>query len=157
VCSCIQVWLWTLWPCPIKIISSGDPAKMFSHSSLVIDISGTPPIKLKRGAYICRALLIANHLDQSLWCPIRNTEWKSRHIFYSLFGRWTIVAAAPFYCAIMLKANGFAEPNRHILTFLHPILLCTITYLAPLEMHLNINFNYPISIVSYFFTSVCLL
>jgi hypothetical protein len=26
------------------------------------------------------------------------------------------------------------KPNRHILTFLHPILLCRITYWAPLEM-----------------------
>jgi hypothetical protein len=30
--------------------------------------------------------------------------------------------------------NHFPEPNRHTLDFLHPILLCRITYRAPLEM-----------------------
>jgi len=31
-------------------------------------------------------------------------------------------------CTIMLSQNYFPEPNWHVLTFLHPILLCTITY-----------------------------
>jgi hypothetical protein len=34
-----------------------------------------------------------------------------------------------------VNQNYFPEPNRHILTFLHPILLCRITYWASLEMH----------------------
>jgi hypothetical protein len=82
---------------------------------------------------------------------------RSHVIFITLFSagahRCHLLATAN--CAIMLSQNRFAEPNRHVLTFLHPILLCTITYLAPLEMHLNINFKYPISILLYFFTSVC--
>ncbi len=36
--------------------------------------------------------------------------------------------------AIMQSQNHFPEPNRHTLDFLHPILLCRITYRAPLEM-----------------------
>jgi hypothetical protein len=31
-------------------------------------------------------------------------------------------------CAIMLSQNHFPEPNWRVLTFLHPILLCMITY-----------------------------
>jgi hypothetical protein len=31
-------------------------------------------------------------------------------------------------CAMTLSRNHFPEPNWHILTFLHPILMCRITY-----------------------------
>jgi hypothetical protein len=31
-------------------------------------------------------------------------------------------------CAKMLDQNHFAEPNQHVLTFLHPILMCKVTY-----------------------------
>jgi hypothetical protein len=34
----------------------------------------------------------------------------------------------------MLSQNDFPEPNQHILTLIHPILLCAITYGAPQEM-----------------------
>jgi hypothetical protein len=52
------------------------------------------------------------------------------------------VAAAPFTShtpnfAITLMSQDkkkVPELNRHILTFLHPILLCRITFGAPLEM-----------------------
>jgi len=45
--------------------------------------------------------------------------------------------AAPFtqnskLCNYAKPKNHFPEPNRHILTFLHPIVMCT--YYAPLEM-----------------------
>jgi hypothetical protein len=43
-----------------------DPAKYFSHPSLVIYFFATQPIKLKLGQHIGGGLLIANHLDQSL-------------------------------------------------------------------------------------------
>lgn len=39
-------------------------------------------------------------------------------------------------CAIMRSQNHFLEPNRHMLDFIHPILLCGITYRSPLEMFL---------------------
>jgi hypothetical protein len=38
---------------------------------------------------------------------------------------------------MMLSQIQFPEPNRHILTFFHRILLCRITYWAPLEMLLS--------------------
>jgi len=41
--------------------------KYFSRPSLVIYFFATPPIKLKLGQQIGGGLLIANHLDQSLW------------------------------------------------------------------------------------------
>jgi hypothetical protein len=54
-----------------KNISSGAQyvtlQKYFSHPGLVIYFFATPPIKLKLGRQIGGGLLIANHLDQSLW------------------------------------------------------------------------------------------
>jgi len=41
--------------------------KYFSHPSLVIYCCGTPLIKLKPRQQIGGGVLIANHLDQSLW------------------------------------------------------------------------------------------
>jgi hypothetical protein len=31
-------------------------------------------------------------------------------------------------CAIMLSQSHFLDPNRHVLTFLHPMVQCRITY-----------------------------
>jgi hypothetical protein len=58
----------------------------FSHPSLLIlpiylFFFPVPPIKLKLGWQIGGRLLMANHLDQSLWSPIRNTEEESDHIY----------------------------------------------------------------------------
>jgi hypothetical protein len=41
--------------------------KNFSHPSLFISFTPTPPVKLILGLQIGGRLLIANHLDQSLW------------------------------------------------------------------------------------------
>ncbi len=41
---------------------------------------------------------------------------------------------APLCC----EQNHFPEPNRHVLDFLHLILLCRVTYWAPLEMVLQV-------------------
>jgi hypothetical protein len=91
----------------------------------------TPPIKLKPGQQIGGGLLIANHLDQSLWCA------NQKH--------WVAVISylVHFYkpratCTIMLRQNHFPEPNRHALDFLHLILRCRVTYWAPLEMLLQV-------------------
>ncbi len=43
-----------------------NPAKYFSHPSVVIYFFPTPPIKLKLGLQMGASLLIANHLDQLL-------------------------------------------------------------------------------------------
>ncbi len=47
----------SMWPCK----------NVFTSKFGLFSLFRTPPKKLKRGPYICRALLIANHLDQSLW------------------------------------------------------------------------------------------
>jgi hypothetical protein len=101
--------------------------KCFSHPSLVIYVFATPPIKLKLGYQICEGLLIANHLDESLWWA-NQKHWSISHIF-SVGTHWCLRLSPA-------TANHFPEPNPQILTFLHPILLCRITYWALLEMFL---------------------
>ncbi len=44
-----------------------DRAKYFSHPSIVLYSLAIPPLKLKLGQQIGEGLLIANHLDESLW------------------------------------------------------------------------------------------
>jgi len=64
-----------------------------------------------------------NHYDG----PIRNTEQQLVHIYYTLFCR----------CGALLRlspATATCAIIQHRLDFLHPILLCRITYGAPLEM-----------------------
>jgi hypothetical protein len=39
--------------------------------------------------------------------------------------------------AKMLGQNHFAEPNQHVLTFLHPILISWVTYWVPVELLLQ--------------------
>ncbi len=40
-------------------------------------------------------------------------------------------------CAKILGQNHFAEPNRHVLTLLHPIFFCRATYRPPVELFLR--------------------
>jgi hypothetical protein len=68
-----------------------------------------------------------NHYDE----PIRNTEQQVDHIYYTLFCRCSPAMATR---AIMRSQNHFSEPNQHRLNYLHPILLCRITYQALLGM-----------------------
>jgi hypothetical protein len=61
---------------------------------------------------------------------------KLDHIHYTLFCRFrALLRPQPSMatCAIMLSQNHFSESNRHMFDFVHPILLCRITYRAPLE------------------------
>ncbi len=75
-------------------------------------------------------LLIANHLDQSLWLlNLEQGAARSDHICYTLL--WQVLdLTVCFYtptsanCTKMLGQAHFAELNQHVLTFLHPILLC---------------------------------
>ncbi len=71
--------------------------------------------------------------------PIRNTEQQLDHIYYyTLFHRCTALLLVSFTS----HGNNYAaEPKPPFLSqtdilldFLHPILLCRITYWAPLEM-----------------------
>jgi hypothetical protein len=104
--------------------------KYFSHPSLVIYFLSTPHIKLKLGLQIGARLLIANHLDQS------ETRSSSQIIFITLFScmctALMCILPASANCAKLVGNNHFAEPNWHVLTFLHPILMCRVTRWAPL-------------------------
>jgi hypothetical protein len=94
----------------------------------------TPPIKLKLWQQIRGWLLITNHLHQSLWWA-NQKHWApvKSYLLHSILQVHS--SAAPF------TRNGnlpdYAEPNRHVLDFLHQILLCRITYRAPKEMLLQ--------------------
>jgi hypothetical protein len=58
---------------------------------------------------------IATYLDQSNY--VTNQE--------QVLG-FAVPSATSFNCAKMLGKNRFAEPNWHVLTFLHSILVCHI-------------------------------
>jgi hypothetical protein len=102
----------------------------FSHPSLII------PIKLTPGQQIGQGQLIANHLDESLWWANQKHSAVIRSYLSHSFCRCThrccaLSPPATGMTAIMRSQNHFLEPNRQKLDFLHPILLCKITYWAP--------------------------
>ncbi len=106
-----------------------DPTKILLTSKLSYLLSSTLPIKFKLILQIGGRLLIANEppvpttaIGQS------ETGSSSQIIFYLLlFGRCTI-----FLCLLPASENGAkllhpthcAQPNQHVLTLLHPILMC---------------------------------
>jgi hypothetical protein len=112
--------------------------KYFSHPSLVMHSFATPQIKLKLGQQI--GIGTANrwgttnskpHGPFIMMGPIRNTEQHVDYIYYTLFCRCTALlplVAPTVTCAVMLSQNHFPESNRYMLDFLHPFLLCRITY-----------------------------
>jgi hypothetical protein len=126
--------------CPLlgegpKSISSGAQyvtlAKIFfiSHPSLVMYSFATPRIKLKLGQQIGGGLLIANHTDESLWWA-NQKHWAAvrsylLHSFLQVHSAASESSPAMATCAIMLSENQFPESNRHMLDFLHQVLLCT--------------------------------
>jgi hypothetical protein len=80
-------------------------------------------------------LLIANHLDQSL-C-LANKQQGAANRSYLLHSS---LAGAQLCCAFHQPQQTeqrsrskiyFPEPNKHILTFLHLIVMCRVTYPAP--------------------------
>jgi hypothetical protein len=66
------------------------------------------------------------------------TESSSQITFITLFSsRYTALLClllVPANCAKMLGENHFAKPNLYVLIFLHPILICRVTYQAPVEL-----------------------
>ncbi len=127
------------WSCS-KCISSGaqyvTPRQYFSHPSLVMYSFATPPIKPKLGQKIGGRLLIANHLNQSLWWANQKTLSSSKIRFITLFSCCCALYQPQQHMQLCWAAkNQFPESNRHMLDFLYPIVLCRITYWAPpLEM-----------------------
>jgi hypothetical protein len=74
-----------------------------------------------------------NHYDE----PIKNIEQWLDHIYNIFFHKCTMLLCLLLVtrtCAIIQSQNHFLEPNWHMLDFIHPILLCGITYQSPLEM-----------------------
>jgi len=83
----------SMWPCKI----------IFLHLSLVIYFFATPSIKLKQGQQIGGGLLIANHLDQSLW-------WAAAVTSYLLHSSLQVhTAAVPF--TNHSSVRSYAEPK----------------------------------------------
>jgi hypothetical protein len=57
------------------------------------------------------------------------------HIYYTLFScRRTAFTSHEQRAQLRRSENQFPELNRHMLDFLHPIVLCRITHRALLEM-----------------------
>jgi hypothetical protein len=100
-----------------------DPAKIFLTSKFSCLLFPTPTIKLKLGLQMGGRLQITTHLDQANY----------------LANQQQLLFAVPFtslskQCKNPGPKNHFAEPNWHVLTFLHPILICRVTYWARVEL-----------------------
>jgi hypothetical protein len=100
-------------------------------SLLLCNTAYIKPQKQKLGQYSAEGLLIANHLDQLLWwANERHSETLTRSqiifIYYTLCAGAHIIAA-PILPVSHRKLRDYAESNRHVFTFLHPILVCRIT------------------------------
>jgi len=114
------------------VVLSMWPWKRFFHIQLQLYVSfANPPIELKLVRQMGVGLVIANHLEQSLWCT-NEKHWAAVRSYLLHSFLEVDNAAAPFTSNCRLY--NFAEPNQHVLTFLHPILLCRITCWALLEM-----------------------
>jgi hypothetical protein len=113
---------------PVVLIVWPPPLKYFSHPSLVIYSFATPPIKRKLVEQIGGGLLIANHLDQSLWWA-NQKHWVAirSYLLHSFPQVHSVIA--PFTSCNNLC--NYAKPNQHMLEFLRPILLCRITTIVP--------------------------
>jgi len=113
VCSCISGGRMI----PLKCISRGAQyvtlQKYFSHPSLVIYCFATLQRKLKLGQPIGGGgLLIANHLDESLWWASKNHWTLVRSYLLHSFLQCTAHSPATANCAVILSQNHFPEPNR---------------------------------------------
>jgi hypothetical protein len=96
------------------------------HSSLAGAKCKPLLLSLKHTLQIGRRLLIANHLESSERCSS-----SSQIVFVTLFSsRYKALERllpASAQCVDILGQNYFAEPNCHVLTSLHPILMSSVT------------------------------
>jgi len=106
----------------------------------------TPPIKLRLGQQIGGGLLITNHLDQSLWWA-NQKHWEAvrSYLVHSFLQVHSAAETFTSHCNLYhcTEPNLFSESNRHMLDFLHALLLCRVTYWAPLEMLLGSKCKNP--------------
>jgi hypothetical protein len=112
--------------------------KYFLHPIWVIYFLPTSPVTLTLGLQIGGRFLKGNYLDQLLWSTNHKKQGAAtltQIIVIALFSGQVICFAEPCTspqqtvqnsakCTKMLGQNHFVELNRHILTFLHPILIC---------------------------------
>ncbi len=105
-----------------------DLAKIFFTSKFSYVLFCNPTHKTETGT--------ANRWGTTSSTPAnRNTE-QVGHIYYSFLQVQSTAALFTRHsnASNYVSQNHFTEPNRHTLDFLHRILLCRITYRAPLEM-----------------------
>ncbi len=102
-------WTWNLIFLPLswnfkhlQQCSICDPAKIFVTSKFMYPFA-TPPIKLKLRQQIGGGLLIANHLNQSLWWTNQKCSLSSNYIIFIVF----FFACAHQCCA-------FYQPWQHV-------------------------------------------
>ncbi len=83
--------------------------KYFSHPSIVIYFFATPPIKLKLRQQTGRGLLIANHLDESLWWA-NQKHWAAvgSYLLHSFFCRCTVLQR---FFTSHRKLCNYAQPK----------------------------------------------
>jgi hypothetical protein len=99
------------------------------------------------GLHILWELLIANHLDQSLCLTNQKHGAAVRtYLLHSSGAQLWWTASANW--AQMQEQNHFLELNRHILTFLHLILTCMVTYWTAVGILLRERFHAFISPLS---------
>jgi hypothetical protein len=104
-----------------------ESAKIFLTSKISYLLFSNPTHETKLGLQIGGRLLYqttwTNHYD---W-PIRNRDQQPQHIYYTLLWQLLLGFAGPFTSLSKLCKNAgqnyFAEPNYHVLIFLHPILI----------------------------------
>jgi hypothetical protein len=102
--------------------------KYFSNPNLVIFSFPTPFMKLKLRLQIGGRLLMANHLDQSLW--LTNEKHRATRISYSLG------SPVPFMSLNILWKKGT--------TFFHPFLFCWAAYWAQVKLFYRAEKIFPI-------------
>jgi hypothetical protein len=116
------------------LVLSMSPCKIISHIQVQLFTCLQPyPKAYLAGTAKRWELLRGSHLDQS------KTGSRSQNIFITLFcSRCTallrFLPAKWANRANMQEKNYFPDRNRHMLTCLHPILMCRVTYWAPVGM-----------------------
>jgi hypothetical protein len=112
--------------------------KYFSHPSLVIYFFSNPTHKTKIGTATRWETTNSKPHGPIIMIGQSETMSSSQIISITVFaGRCTALLChllASANCTKFVGQNDFAEPNQHVLTFLHPILVCRVTYWAPLGM-----------------------
>ncbi len=105
--------------------------KYFSHPSLVIYSFATPPIKVKLGQQIGGGTMNSKPLAPIIMMGQSKILSSSQIPFITLFSPSVAVPCTSHTASKLVitpTQNHFLEPNHHILSFLHPIFLCRITY-----------------------------